>query len=226
MDSHKTTAQPQPPSDPFSVMLGLTGSYAGLSGNPSSNTQSHSQSHSHSQQTHSQSQSDLQCMVCMQPTCSTDSTCSMYTLACGHAFHSHCISMWLDHHSMCPTCNRIVAAITRVQLRQYMDHDTSTCGSNCHPKQHQQQQQHLQFQHPQHPQHPHKAQWDLLQVGSFADAGSRWMLAVTAWILLVAVRYMTNNDSWLLWFVLLTNMHFNITACQSPRCFMRDSCTA
>ena len=39
-----------------------------------------------------------------------------FALSCGHRFHVPCIARWLDHHTTCPCCGRIVAAITRLML--------------------------------------------------------------------------------------------------------------
>ena len=43
-------------------------------------------------------------------------SCPGYTLACGHRFHAACIGRWLDQHSSCPSCGRLVAAVTRLVL--------------------------------------------------------------------------------------------------------------
>lgn len=50
----------------------------------------------------------MQCCVCMEE---DDGICM--SLACGHAFHTTCISMWLLRSSTCPVCRRIIATCER-----------------------------------------------------------------------------------------------------------------
>ncbi|CAN4115377.1 unnamed protein product [Withania somnifera] len=41
------------------------------------------------------------CTVCME---SFESTIGAKQVACGHVFHSHCLTNWLSLHNSCPLC--------------------------------------------------------------------------------------------------------------------------
>jgi hypothetical protein len=123
-----------------------------------------------------------------------------FSLACGHRFHVHCIARWLDQHTTCPCCGRIVAAITRVMLsssQQPLPHPATGAahheehlryvssaaewwlgllGVGGHEQQQQQQQnQHMQMQMQRRNAEPPLPEW------------ISWMVTAAFWIVVVAM---------------------------------------
>ena len=129
------------------------------------------------------------CTVCMAPVAreSMAGSAATFVLSCGHRFHALCIARWLDQHSTCPSCNRIVAAVTRVVLQQHLSrqgspvasHDSaipSACASTCRPV-----QPPLFVLQPQAP--PRRP--IVPGLDDTLAAGSRWMMNVAMWLGLV-----------------------------------------
>ena len=128
-----------------------------------------------------------------------------FSLACGHRFHVHCIARWLDQHTTCPCCGRIVAAITRLMLsssQQPLPHPaTGTAHHDEHLRYassaaewwlgllgvggHEQQQQQQQQQQNQQ-QHMHM-QLQRRNADPPLPEWISWMVTAAFWIVVVAM---------------------------------------
>lgn len=53
------------------------------------------------------------CNICLNELWDDESKDGLLRLACGHVFHTSCISGWLEHRTTCPMCRRLVGDLRK-----------------------------------------------------------------------------------------------------------------